>query len=74
MTAFSVPSMLTKEQAVEMRVMAQRGKDENLRFSSANLFGELTVLDSGRVRSALPEGIGHAKAFGCGLLLVRRVD
>lgn len=48
-----------------------RGKGEKLRFSSVDFTGELTVLDAGRFGTALTQGIGHAKAFGCGLLLVR---
>lgn len=36
--------------------------------------GELSVLDAGKFARALVTGIGHAKAFGCGLLLVRRLD
>ena len=50
-----------------------RGKDEKLRFSSVDFSGELTVLDAGKFGAALTQGIGHAKAFGCGLLLVRRL-
>lgn len=50
------------------------GKDQNLRFSSADFSGELTVLNAGKFGAALAQGIGHAKAFGCGLLLVRRVS
>ena len=49
------------------------GKDAKLRFSSVDFSGELTVLDTDRFGAALREGIGHAKAFGCGLLLVRRL-
>ena len=51
-----------------------RGKNQNLRFSSVDFSGELTVLGAGEFRTALAEGIGRAKAFGCGLLLVRRVS
>lgn len=50
-----------------------RGKDDKLRFSSVDFSGELTVLEADRFASALTRGIGHAKAFGCGLLLVRRL-
>ncbi len=50
-----------------------QGKDEKLRFSSVDFAGELTVTDADRFGTALRQGIGHAKAFGCGLLLVRRV-
>jgi len=51
-----------------------RGKNDKLRFSSVDFAGELTIIDPTEFRTALIRGIGHAKAFGCGLLLVRRVD
>ncbi len=46
--------------------------DRNLRFSTVDLAGELTVTDPAAFRSALLDGVGSAKAFGCGLLLIRR--
>ena len=48
-------------------------KDGRLRFSTVDFSGELTVNDPSAFAGALRGGIGHAKAFGCGLLLVRRV-
>ena len=48
-------------------------KEGRLRFSTVDLSGELTVNDSLAFTEALREGVGHAKAFGCGLLLVRRI-
>ena len=50
-----------------------RGKAAKLRFSSVDFAGELRVLDPDKFAVALTCGIGHAKAFGCGLLLARRV-
>jgi len=50
-----------------------RGKDDKLRFSSVDFAGELTVLEPTEFNKALTLGVGHAKAFGCGLLLVRRL-
>lgn len=44
----------------------------DLRFSTVDFTGELTVLDPEAFRVALNHGIGSAKAFGCGLLLIRR--
>lgn len=38
----------------------------------ADLEGVLTVTDPGAVTSVLFEGLGKARAYGCGLLLVRR--
>jgi CRISPR system Cascade subunit CasE len=51
-----------------------QGKHAKLRFSSVDFAGTLTVVDASKFSVALTRGIGHAKAFGCGLLLVRRVD
>ncbi|CAB1368083.1 type I-E CRISPR-associated protein Cas6/Cse3/CasE [Denitratisoma oestradiolicum] len=42
-------------------------------FSRLDFSGRLTVTDPECFHKALLEGIGPAKAFGCGLLLVRRV-
>jgi CRISPR system Cascade subunit CasE len=45
-----------------------------IRFSTVNFSGELVVTDPERFQNVLFNGLGHAKAFGCGLLLVRIVD
>ena len=37
-----------------------------------DLRGRLRVLDASLFRQALFHGVGHGKAFGCGLLMVRR--
>lgn len=42
-------------------------------FSSLDLTGEVVVTDVERFTRLLMEGTGPAKAFGCGLMLVRRV-
>lgn len=47
-------------------------KDGRLRFSSVDFSGELKVIDPTTFGGTLCNGVGHAKAFGCGLLLVRR--
>lgn len=44
-----------------------------VQFTSIDFSGELVVTDPERFKTALLNGIGHAKAFGCGLLLVRRL-
>lgn len=48
-------------------------KDGRLSFSTADFSGELTAIDPAAFAVALRNGIGPAKAFGCGLMLVRRV-
>ena len=49
-------------------------KNGRLRFSTVDFSAELTVIDPGKFDKALLDGIGHAKAFGCGLLLLRRIS
>jgi CRISPR system Cascade subunit CasE len=52
--------------------LVKRGQDQAIRFSTLDYQGVLRVLDAERFLAALGNGIGPAKAFGCGLLLVRR--
>jgi CRISPR system Cascade subunit CasE len=47
-------------------------KEGRLRFSTADFSGILKVTDPAAFEKTLYAGVGHAKAFGCGLLLVRR--
>lgn len=47
--------------------------DRKLQFTTVDFSGQLTVADPQAFAKALLGGIGHAKAFGCGLLLVRPV-
>ena len=51
----------------------QRAFKKEIRFSSVDYSGVLEVLDIELFRTALFGGIGHAKAFGCGLMLIRAV-
>ena len=48
-----------------------RGKRGELRISTIDFSGRLCVQEPAALRAALFDGVGHAKAFGCGLLLVR---
>ena len=50
-----------------------RGKNGELRFSTVDFSGRLQVVDAAALRQALYGGVGHAKAFGCGLLLLRSI-
>lgn len=47
---------------------------EPIRLSTVDLSGVLQVQDAERFGKALLAGVGHGKAFGCGLLLVRRAE
>lgn len=50
-----------------------QGKRGELRFSTVDFRGRLTVVDTAALHAALMGGVGHAKAFGCGLLLIRPI-
>jgi CRISPR system Cascade subunit CasE len=51
----------------------KRGQNNAIRYSTLDLQGTLTVTDEDKLLDVLFHGIGHARAFGCGLLLVRRI-
>jgi CRISPR system Cascade subunit CasE len=54
------------------RSWRQRGR-KNIELSTLDFEGRLVVNDRDRLMEALTLGIGRAKSFGCGLLLVRRL-
>lgn len=47
--------------------------ERDIRFSTVDFSGELLVTNPELFQQALFNGLGHAKAFGCGLMLVRRL-
>lgn len=49
-----------------------KDKGRPIRFSSVDYEGLLEVTDPGRLIETLAHGVGRAKAFGCGLLMLRR--
>ncbi len=51
----------------------EKGNCHGIALSTLDFEGQLQVTDPDHfLRNGLPAGIGPAKAFGCGLLLVRR--
>ena len=53
-----------------MRLLRETGKP--IRYGVLDFEGVLTVTDPARFLAALPQGFGRARAFGCGLMLIRR--
>lgn len=51
----------------------QKHSAKSIELSMLDLEGCLTIADPARFADALLKGVGPAKGFGCGLLLVRRV-
>ena len=52
---------------------ALRQKGSTAGYSSVDIEGGVEVTDAGKFRDVLLQGMGKAKGFGCGLMLVRRV-
>ena len=57
--------------AYQWHALPEKGKQAG--FSSVDFTGELKVTDIERFEQALFTGIGRSKAFGCGLLMIKRV-
>lgn len=64
-------SMHLQATGYEWKPLPEKGR--NAGFSSVDFEGRLTVLDPERFIQMLNSGLGKARAFGCGLMLVRRV-
>jgi CRISPR system Cascade subunit CasE len=59
---------------MQHRFYKKKGKsDKPIRISTLDYNGLLTVTDPEKFKQTLFEGIGRAKAFGCGLMMIRRV-
>ncbi len=64
------PGEVTVDGYAQLRLNKERGTAP-IRLSTIEFGGLLTVTDPERFQAALASGIGPAKGFGCGLLLVR---
>lgn len=69
---FSVEAEMVQVGAYQQQYGEKRSKRDPIRFSSLDFNGRLTVSDSDLFNKCLIRGLGRSKAFGCGLLLVRR--
>lgn len=61
------------EASVDAYAQNRAGKRE-IQFSTVDFSGELLVTNPTLFQQALFNGLGHAKAFGCGLLLVKKME
>lgn len=63
---------LLESVAYQKHHLPEKGKQAG--FNSLDLAGEVIVRDVARFEQLLLEGTGPAKAFGCGLMMIRRVN
>lgn len=59
-------------QARAYRVLEPPGRKQHARFGILDLEGRMIVADPGKLIAHLALGFGRAKAFGCGLMLIRK--
>lgn len=67
-----VPQQVTVD-AYQQHESLSKKQEKAMRYSTVDFQGILTITDTIKFNEALLKGIGKAKAFGCGLLLVRRM-
>ncbi len=58
--------------AYQQHLLRKKG-NQNIRFSSIDFSGTLVIIDPIRFKESLYTGIGRAKSFGCGLMLIKPV-
>lgn len=58
--------------AYQQQVIRKNSR-QSIQFSSIEYNGILKITDAGKFKNALFNGIGRSKAFGCGLMLVKKV-
>lgn len=69
---FSLP-VTPEVGAYRQYALSRKEGGQPIRYSSVDYEGLLEVLEPERLVQTLEQGIGRARAFGCGLLLLRRV-
>lgn len=52
---------------------SDKNRKNNIRFSSVDYQGVLTVQDSSKFLEQLEKGFGRAKSLGCGLMLIKAI-
>lgn len=69
---FALDRDATKVVAYRRVALPRRGEDKPVIFGQVDYEGALTVTDAAAFADTLRSGLGRAKAFGCGLVLLAR--
>lgn len=70
---FSVNPDMVRVDGYRQHQFYKKKNRKEIRISTLDFSGQLTVTDPAQFLETLYNGIGPAKGFGCGLMLVRRV-
>lgn len=73
MNGFSVTPLDVDLQGYQQHRIYKKRSGKPIRYSTVDFQGLLTVEEPDAMQKTLFNGIGKAKGFGCGLMLVRRV-
>ncbi len=71
---FSVLACVARDYSVHALPAYRGPRDKQPQFGILDLEGELQITDPAAFVSAVGKGFGRAKAFGCGLMLLRRAS
>jgi len=69
---FEIVEGMLRVDGYQRHFVPRRGTNAPLKFASVDFDGILTVRDPACLIAAIAAGFGAAKAFGCGLMLLRR--
>ena len=70
---FDLERVRVEDYSVRQMSRVSRGKRNRATFGLLDMTGVLAVTDPSAFLAALGTGFGRARAFGCGLMLVRRI-
>ena len=73
MSGFTIHPGDVRVDGYDQRRIARKGSAPAMSYSTLDFEGVLTVTDPTTLLPAIARGFGAAKAYGCGLLLIRRV-
>ncbi|MCY4505780.1 MAG: type I-E CRISPR-associated protein Cas6/Cse3/CasE [Acidobacteria bacterium] len=71
-SGFKVESGCVRIDGYEQHRIARKGSAPPMAFSTIDYDGTLTVRDPDALVTAIARGFGASKAYGCGLMLIRR--
>ncbi len=72
-TGFSVDPSTVRVDGYEQHRIARKGA-RAMSFSTLDFEGSLTVVTPGMFLKSIARGFGSARAYGCGLMLIRRTN
>ena len=69
---FSFDNSSVRIDGYQPKTSGRKKGNKEIRYNTMDFRGILTVTDSEHFSNTLMQGLGKAKAFGCGLMLIRR--